>query len=178
MDKKELIAAKCMEFIESGDSIILDSGSTTTEIAKLLKGFKNLTVITNALNIAMMLGTEPGIELIVTGGEFKPPTLSLTGQKAADFFKGINVQKLFLATAGLSLKAGLTYPSISDIVVKKAMIDAAETTYLVADSTKIGKSSFASLGALSLINYIITDSGIDQKHKEVLKDNDIELIIA
>lgn len=178
MDKKELIAAKCVEFIESGDSIILDSGSTTTEIAKRLKGFKNLTVITNALNIAMMLGTEPGIELIVTGGEFKPPTLSLTGQKAADFFKGINVQKLFLATAGLSLKAGLTYPSISDIVVKKAMIDAAETTFLVADSTKIGKSSFASLGALSLISYIITDSGIDQKHREVLKENDIELIIA
>jgi len=178
MDKKELIAIKCLEYIESGDSIILDSGSTTTEIAKKLKGFKNLTVITNAINIAMMLGTEPGIELIVTGGEFKPPTLSLTGQKAADFFKGINVQKLFLATAGLSLKAGLTYPSISDLVVKKAMIDAAETTYLVADSTKIGKSSFASLGALSLIDYIITDDGIEAKHKEVLKENDIELIIA
>src|ERR1700744_5672043 len=178
MDKKELIAAKCMEFIESGDSIILDSGSTTTEIAKLLKGFKNLTVITNALNIAMMLGTEPGIELIVTGGEFKPPTLSLTGQKAADFFKGINVQKLFLATAGLSLKAGLTYPSISDIVVKKAMIDAAETTYLVADSTKIGKSSFASLGALSLINYVITDPDISERDRQIFRDNEIELILA
>jgi DeoR/GlpR family transcriptional regulator of sugar metabolism len=178
MDKKELIASKCMEYIESGDSIILDSGSTTTEIAKKLKGFKNLTVITNALNIAMMLGTEPGIDLIVTGGEFKPPTLSLTGQKAADFFKGINVQKLFLATSGISLKAGLTYPSISDIVVKKAMIDAAETTYLCADSTKIGKSSFASLGALSLINYIITDAGIEAKHRELLVDNDVELIIA
>jgi len=178
MDKKELIATKCLEFIESGDTIILDSGSTTTEIAKKLKGFKNLTVITNALNIAMMLGIEPGIELIVTGGEFKPPTLSLTGQKAADFFKGINVQKLFLATAGLSLKAGLTYPSISDIVVKKAMIDAAEITYLVADSTKIGKASFASLGALSLIDYIITDAGIEEKHKQVFKDNEIELIIS
>jgi DeoR/GlpR family transcriptional regulator of sugar metabolism len=61
MDKKELIAIKCLEYIESGDSIILDSGSTTTEIAKKLKGFKKLTVITNAINIAMMLGTEPGI---------------------------------------------------------------------------------------------------------------------
>lgn len=178
IDKKELIAAKCLEFIESGDSIILDSGSTTTEIAKKLRGFKNLTVITNALNIAMMLGAEPGIELIVTGGEFKPPTLSLTGQKAADFFKGINVQKLFLATAGISLKSGLTYPSISDLVVKKAMIDAADTTYLVADSTKIGKSAFASLGALSLINYIITDASIEEKHKQVFRDNEIELIIA
>jgi len=178
MDKKELIADKSIEFIQPGDSIILDSGSTTTEIAKKLKGMKQLRVITNALNIALMLGAEPGIEVIVTGGEFKPPTLSLTGQKAADFFKGLHVQKLFLATAGISLKAGLTYPSISDLVVKKAMIEAADTTYLVADSTKIGRAAFASLGALSLIDYIITDPGIEEKHKQVFKDNDIELIIA
>jgi DeoR/GlpR family transcriptional regulator of sugar metabolism len=178
MEKKELIALKCLDYIESGDTIILDSGTTTTEIAKKLKGFKNLTVITNALNIALLLGAEPGIEVIVTGGEFKPPTLSLTGQKAADFFKGINVQKLFLATAGISLKSGLTYPSISDLVVKKAMIDAADTTYLVADSTKVGKSAFASLGALSLIDYIITDAAIEEKHKQVFKDQEIELIIA
>lgn len=178
LDKKAIIAQKCLDFIEDGDTIILDSGSTTTEIAKLLRGHKNLTVITNALNIALLLGVEPNIEVIMTGGEFKPPTLSLTGQKAADFFKGLNVQKLFLATAGISLKSGLTYPSISDLVVKKAMIEAAETTYLVADSTKMGKNALASLGALSLIDYIITDAGIEEKHKQVFKDNEIELIIA
>ena len=178
MEEKALIAKKCLQFIESGDTIILDSGSTTTEIAKQLKGLKNLTVITNALNIALMLGVEPGIEVIVTGGEFKPPTLSLTGQKAADFFRGLNVQKLFLATAGISLKSGLTYPSISDLVVKKAMIDAADITYLVADSTKMGKSALASLGALSLIDYIITDPGIEDRHQIVFKEHEIELIIA
>jgi len=178
IEKKEKIAIKCLEYIESGDTIILDSGSTTTEIAKKIKGFKNLTVITNALNIALLLGANPGIEVVMTGGEFKPPTLSLTGQKAADFFRGLHVQKLFLATAGISLKAGLTYPSISDLVVKKAMIEAAETTYLVADSTKIGKAAFASLGALSLIDYIVTDQGIEEKHKQLFKDNEIELIIA
>ncbi|HPG05562.1 MAG: DeoR/GlpR transcriptional regulator [Saprospiraceae bacterium] len=178
LEQKAAIARKCLEFIDSGDTIILDSGSTTTEIAKQLKGVKNLTIITNALNIALLLGAEPGIEVIVTGGEFKPPTLSLTGQKAADFFKGLNVQKLFLATAGISLKSGLTYPSISDLVVKKAMIDAADVTYLVADSTKIGKSALASLGALSLIDYIITDLGILDKHKAVFAEHEIELILA
>ncbi|MBD1261380.1 DeoR/GlpR transcriptional regulator [Maribacter polysiphoniae] len=178
MEKKESIALKCLDFIEIGDTIILDSGSTTTEIAKRLIGFKSLTVITNALNIAMMLGTKPGIEVIMTGGEFKPPTLSLTGQKAADFFKGLNVQKLFLATAGISLKAGLTYPSISDLVVKKAMIDAADITYLVADSTKIGKSALASLGALSLIDYLVTDSSMEERDKKVFKDHEIEVIIS
>lgn len=175
---KEMIAATCVSYIESGDTIILDSGSTTTEIAKKLIGYKDLTVITNALNIALMLGAEPGIEVIMTGGEFKPPTLSLTGQKAADFFEGLNVQKLFLATAGVTLKAGLTYPSLSDLVVKRAMINAADTTYLVADHTKFGKNALASLGALSLIDYIITDSGIREKDRKVFKDNEIEVIIA
>jgi DeoR/GlpR family transcriptional regulator of sugar metabolism len=135
MDKKGLIGRCAARHIDNGDTIILDSGSTTTEIAKNLTGKKNLTVITNALNIALILGAEPGIEVIVTGGEFKPPTLSLTGQKAADFFKDIHVDKLFLATAGISLRSGLTYPGLSDIIVKKAMIDVSDVTYLVADST-------------------------------------------
>lgn len=178
LEKKILIGRKAAELIEAGDSIILDSGSTTTEIAKNLIGRSGLTIITNALNIAMMLGAEPGIEVIVTGGEFKPPTLSLTGQKAASFFEDIHVDKLFLATAGISLRSGLTYPSLSDIIVKKAMIEATDVTYLVADSTKIGKNAFASLGALSLIDFIITDSFIDPSHLQLFRDNDIELIIA
>jgi DeoR/GlpR family transcriptional regulator of sugar metabolism len=178
LEKKQMIGRKAAELIETGDVIILDSGSTTTEIARNLLSRKGITVITNALNIAMMLGAEPGIEVIVTGGEFKPPTLSLTGQKAASFFEDIHVDKLFLATAGISLRSGLTYPSISDIVVKKAMIDAANVTYLVADSTKIGKNAFASLGALSLIDYIITDAGVDEKDVQILKENEIEFIIA
>jgi DeoR/GlpR family transcriptional regulator of sugar metabolism len=64
------------------------------------------------------------------------------------------------------------------LVVKKAMIDASDITYLVADSTKIGKSALASLGALSLIDYIITDPDIEEKHKEVFREHEIELIIA
>ena len=178
MDKKAVIGKKASHYIDNGDTIILDSGSTTTEIAKHLSGKKNLTVITNALNIALILGAEPGIEVIVTGGEFKPPTLSLTGQKAADFFEDLHVDKLFLATAGISLRSGLTYPGLSDIVVKKAMIDASDLKYLVADSTKIGKNSFASLGALSLIDYIITDAMIDKGSLQLFRDHQIEIIIA
>jgi DeoR/GlpR family transcriptional regulator of sugar metabolism len=178
LEMKKIIGKKAAELILAGDSIILDSGSTTTEIAKNLIGRSGLTVITNALNIALILGAEPGIEVIVTGGEFKPPTLSLTGRKAATFFEDIHVDKLFLATAGISLRSGLTYPSLSDIVVKKAMIEAADVTYLVADSTKIGKNAFASLGALSLIDYIITDQFINPDHLQLFKDNGIELVIA
>ena len=178
LDLKITIAKKVIEFINEGDTIILDSGSTTTEIAKLMKNYKSLTVITNALNIALILGAQAGINIIVTGGEFKAPTLSLTGQKAADFFQNLHVDKLFLATAGIALKSGLTYPGISDICVKRAMIESANETYLVADSTKIGKNSFASLGALSLIDYLITDSNIKREDKEWLKTYDVKFIIA
>lgn len=178
LDKKAVIGKHAAGLIEEGDTIILDSGSTTTEVAKQLVGRKNLTVITNALNIALILGAEPDIEMIMTGGEFKPPTLSLTGQKAADFLLDVHVDKLFLATAGISLRSGLTYPSLSDIVVKKAMIDAADTVYLVADSTKIGKGALASLGALSLIDFIITDSGIAKDHLQLFRDHDIKIMIA
>jgi DeoR/GlpR family transcriptional regulator of sugar metabolism len=178
MDKKIMIAQKAIEFINEGDTIILDSGTTTTEIAKLLDNYKNLTVITNALNIALILGAQASINVIVTGGEFKAPTLSLTGQKAADFFNNIHVDKLFLATAGITLKSGLTYPGISDIVVKRAMIEAADETYLVADSTKTGKSSFASLGALSLIDYFITDKHIKSEFLQRFKSHDIKIFVA
>jgi DeoR/GlpR family transcriptional regulator of sugar metabolism len=178
LPEKEVIAKTAMGFINDGDTIILDSGSTTTEIAKLISGFKNLTVITNSLNIALILGAIPEINLVLTGGEFKAPTLSLTGQKAADFFNDLHVDKLFLATAGITLKSGLTYPSISDICVKRSMIESANTVYLVADSSKIGKSSFASLGALSLIDYIITDSKVKKEDLKLFEKNDIKLIIA
>ncbi|MCD7900628.1 MAG: DeoR/GlpR family DNA-binding transcription regulator [Bacteroides sp.] len=176
--EKVAIARKAISLIENGDTIILDSGSTTTEIAKLLVDFQNITVITNALNIALILGVHPNINLVVTGGEFKAPTLSLTGQKAADFFYNLNVDKLFLATAGITLRSGLTYPSISDICVKRAMIESANEVYLVADSTKIGINSFASLGALSLVSLLITDSNISEENQEMLKNNDIAYTIA
>jgi len=176
--EKMMIARKAASFIENGDTIILDSGSTTTEIAKLIVDYQELTVITNALNIALILGAHPNINLVVTGGEFKAPTLSLTGQKAADFFYNLNVDKLFLATAGITLKSGLTYPSISDICVKRAMIESANEVYLVADSSKIGINSFASLGALSLMNLLITDSKITKENAEMFKNNDIAYIIA
>ena len=178
MDKKALIGKKAAELIEDSDTIIIDSGSTTTEIAKNILNRKNLTVVTNAVNIPFIIGGQAGITVLLTSGEFKAPTLSLTGQKAADFFENLHVDKLFLATAGVTLRAGLTYPSVSDLPVKHAMIEAASTVYLVADSSKIGKPSLASLGALSLIHYFITDKGISDEDKLDFSNHDIKFIIA
>lgn len=178
MDKKIRIGKKAAEFIQDWDSIILDSGSTTTEIAKHLAGKQQLKIITNALNIALLVGSQPSVELLVTGGEFKAPTLSLTGERAASFFQQLHVNKLFLATAGISWEAGLTYPGLSDLPVKKAMIESTDEVYLVADSTKIGKASFASLGGLDVIHYFITDDGIEEKAKQSFEQKGVKVITA
>ena len=176
MEEKMEIAKKAAALVNEGDDIILDSGSTTTELAKLLVGYKNLTVITNALNIAYILGENPGINLIVSGGEFKAPTLSLTGDMAAEAFKGIHVSKLFLATAGISDEMMLTYPSLSDLVVKSAMMRASSRIYLLADSSKIGNASFASLGRISLVDTLITDSKIAPEDLETLREMKLDVI--
>ncbi len=177
MDEKREIARKAVAFIHENDIIILDSGSTTTEIAKLLLNYKNLTVITNALNIALILGENPGINLVVTGGEFKAPTLSLTGQMAADIIKTLHANKLFLATAGISQDLHLTYPSLSDLVVKQTMIECSDQVFLVADSSKIGVSAFASLGPVTLANFFITDSMITEEQLEKMKESGINILL-
>lgn len=178
IEKKALIGHKAAEFIEDGDSIILDSGSTTTEIAKNLNAKQNLKIITNALNIAFLVGGNASFELMVTGGDFKAPTLSLTGAKAADFFDQIHVNKLFLATGGISENDELTYPGLSDLPVKRAMIQAASVVYLVADSTKIGKASFASLGDIDQVDYLITDAGISENVRAAYQQRGIRVVIA
>jgi DeoR/GlpR family transcriptional regulator of sugar metabolism len=178
MEKKILIAKKASEFVSSGSSIILDSGSTITELAKCIVSIQNLTVITNAINIALIIGANPSCDLLVTGGEFKAPTLSLTGERAAAFFKGLYVDKLFLATGGISPTYELTYPGFSDIPVKNAMIGVARETYLLADSSKFGKASLASLGSIRCVHYLITDPGIAPETTEELSAMGIKVIIA
>ena len=178
MDKKIRIGKKAASFIESGDFIVLDAGTTATEIAKNLENKKDLKIITTSLNIALLLGAHYEFDVMVTGGDFKAPTLSLTGEKAADFFDQIYVNKLFLAIGGLSLETGITYPGFNDLKVKQAMIDSASEVYLVADSTKIGKTSFAALGPVELVQYLITDGDIDPKTKQQLENRGIKVIIA
>jgi DeoR/GlpR family transcriptional regulator of sugar metabolism len=178
MEKKAAIARRAAEFINDGDRLILDSGSTVTEISKLLKGHKDLTLVTNALNIALIVGAEYGFELIVTGGEFKAPTLSLTGPKAQASLENVFVDKLFLATGGISANLELTYPGLADLPVKRAMIEAASTVYLVADSTKVGKRSFASLGSMQDVDVFITDDGIDAETVKAISDLGVSVVIA
>ncbi len=178
MDKKRRIGALAASLVEDGETLIMDAGTTTTEIALRLTERRNLTLITNALNIAIILGSVPTFAVHMPGGQFKSPTLSLSGDKSVEYFRNIFAGKLFLATAGVALDAGLTYPSFADLQLKEAMIKAAAHVYLVADSTKINKSSFTRLGSLDVIHSFITDDGISDRDAKEFERRGIELLVA
>jgi DeoR/GlpR family transcriptional regulator of sugar metabolism len=178
MDLKKLIGVTAAGFVKENSSVILDSGTTVTELARELSGTKQLRVITNSLNIALILGAFPGMEVHMTGGEFKAPTLSLTGDKAAVFFQNTHVNQLFLAAAGVSVETGLTYPGFSDLPVKQAMIDSADEVFLLIDSTKINRPAFAAIQVLDRIDYIITDNGITDSQKQGFENSGIKVVIA
>ena len=110
MEAKQRIGRTAAALVADGETIILDSGSTTTEVAANLFGRHDMTVITNALNIALMLGAEPGFDVHMTGGHFKAPTLSLSGERSADYFRGLFAQKLFLATGAIRYRKWTDLP--------------------------------------------------------------------
>jgi len=178
MDRKQKIGRAAATLVADHETIIIDSGTTTTQFAENLRSRQDLNIITNALNIALMLGAIPTNTVHMPAGQFKAPTLSLSGEKSVDFFVGIYAEKLFLATAGISFEAGLTYPAIGDIYVKRAMIKAASKVYLLADSTKIGRTSFSSLGGIELVHALITDDGISPEDVAGFEARGIEVIIA
>lgn len=176
--QKQLIGRAAAALVRDGETIILDSGSTTTQVAANLLDRRDLTVITNGLNIALLLGAQPSISVHMPGGHFKAPTLSVSGERSADYFKGLFVRRTFLATAAISFEEGLTFPSLADLPVKRAMVESAEQVCLVADSSKIGKRSFSSLGPVSMIHCLITDSGISDADAGRFRDAGIEVIVA
>jgi DeoR/GlpR family transcriptional regulator of sugar metabolism len=178
MDRKRKIGQAAAALVGDSETIIIDSGTTTSQFAENLRPRQNLNIITNALNIALMLGGNPTNTVHMPAGQFKAPTLSLSGEKSVDFFVGIYAEKLFLATAGISFDAGLTYPAIGDIYVKRAMIKAASKVYLLADSTKIGRMSFSSLGGVELVHTLITDDGISPQDIAGFEKRGIEVIVA
>ena len=158
--------------------MIFDAGTTTTEIARHLTARRNLTAITNALNIAKIPGAVPGHAAHMPGGQFKAATLSLSGDKSVEYFRNFYGGSLFLATTGVSLDTGLTYPGFADLQLKKAMINAANHTCLVADSTKINRSWFTRLGALEVIQRFITDDGISDTDARAFAARGIRVPVA
>jgi DeoR family transcriptional regulator of aga operon len=176
LPQKKRIGAKAIELIQENDTIILDSGSTTMEIAKNLSIFKNLTVITNALNIISQLKDYPNIHLIVPGGILKPQSLALYGTPAEDAFKNYYCDKFFIGADAVDLTHGLSTPTIEEAHLNKTMIQISKEVILVADSSKFNKRNFVFIAPVNILHTIITDTGLPQEIKSSFESIGIKVI--
>jgi DeoR family transcriptional regulator of aga operon len=160
--EKKRIAEAAAELVEDGDTLILDAGSTTYALALLLLSKQRITVVTNDLQIAFKLASNPNISLICTGGMARANVFSLQGSQVESFIKNLRVDKSFLGADAIHSDQTVTNVNFEEVPIKQAMLHAAKQVFLMADSTKFEKTGFVKVCDLSDVDAIITDSGIPQ----------------
>jgi DeoR family fructose operon transcriptional repressor len=171
------IAKKALELIEDGDKIILDSGTTTYELAKLIIG-KRLTVVTNSIIIAQILQEGEGIVVVLTGGRLRKNQISLVGPIAEEAFDRIKADKVFISTKGVDIDKGLTTPNLTEASIKRRMIGAAKYKILLVDNTKTNQINFAKFADITDLDYIITDSNTTDDFVQKAEKKGVEVVVG
>jgi DeoR family fructose operon transcriptional repressor len=174
---KQAIAKAAAQFVEDGDTIVLDTGTTTAELAQRLVSQQRLTVVTNDLQIAGILEGAPGVETVLLGGTLRKGYHCTVGPGGSGLTHNLRVDTAFMATNSLSLEAGATTPDLHQAEIKKAMISMARKIILLCDSSKIGRDSFARFGDLDQIDVLVTEQLGDEAHA-VFEEQGIEVVIA
>jgi len=164
--------------VRPGETIILDSGTTTVEVARHLKRMRmqSLTVITNALNIAVELADTPGITLIMIGGLLRPVSCSFVGPQAEAMMNEFHADRLFLAVDGFDFEHGPSTPDVLEAQLNSVMIRSAKEVNVVTDSSKLGRRSVSKIGPFDRIRRLITDNRATQEFTEALRKKGIEVI--
>jgi len=175
--EKLRIAAAAAGMVKKGQCIILDSGSTTTAIARALRGFDGLTVVTNAVNIAAELAGSK-VEVLLTGGTLRKNSFSLVGPHTEEFLRGIYADTLFLGVDGFDTAAGLSTPNVLEATVNRAMLKSAHRVVAVCDSSKFGRRSLALIAPVSSINCVITDKALNTSTVEALRSSGVEVLLV
>lgn len=175
--EKLQIAAAAVRMVKEGQVVILDSGTTTTAIARALRDFENLTVITNAVNIAAELSGS-SVEVILTGGTLRQNSFSLVGPIAEETLHRLNADILFLGVDGLDVHYGLSTPNLLEAKVNRAMMDVARLTVAVCDSSKFGRRSLSSIAQISEIDHLICDRGVSRRDLTALKKAGVEITLV
>src|SRR5882724_2442108 len=171
------IAEAAAARVKEGQVLILDSGTTTTAIARALRNFKNLTIITNALNIAAELaGTT--VEVILTGGTLRKNSFSLVGPIAEETLRRLSADLLFLGVDGFDVHHDLTTPNLLEAKVNRVMVEVAKKTVAVCDSSKFGRRSLSLIAPPSALHEIITDRGMPKSDQRVLKQAGVEITLV
>jgi DeoR family transcriptional regulator of aga operon len=163
------IASRAMQMIRLGQVIILDSGTTTTAIARACRHFKSLTIITNATNIAAEMADTP-VEVILTGGVLRKNSFSLVGPLAEESLRKLSADLLFLAVDGFDVRYGLTTPNLLEARVNRAMAASARRTVVVCDSSKFGRRTLSLIVPTSSVHETITDKNISKHDLKALRE--------
>lgn len=157
--EKGRIGRAAAERVRPNETIILDSGTTTAEIARALKEMKlpSLTIITNAMNIAMELTDAPDITLIMIGGLLRPISYSFVGPQAEAMLRELHADRLFLAVDGIDPQHGPSTPDVLEAQLNGVMMKVAREVTVVADASKLGRRSVSRIGPLEAVQRLITD---------------------
>jgi DeoR/GlpR family transcriptional regulator of sugar metabolism len=175
--EKRGIAEAALKFIEPGDTIYLDGGSTVLELARLLRERSNLTVVTNSLHAAHELSGR-GPRLIIIGGELRRLSQTLVGPLTRLILQELHLDKAFMGTIGFGLKEGLTTTEPSEAYTKEVVMGQARQVIVLADSSKAGKVSFARAGGWDKVHVLVTDQELDKNFAKELIKRQIKLVRA
>lgn len=160
LPEKAAIARAATTEVRDGDTVILDSGSTTYEVAVALRHRTDLTVVTNDLRIGKFVADLPGVRLLVTGGELLGSVYTLIGERAVAFLGDYTADWAFLGADAIDAGAGITNTNTHEVPVKRAMIAAAHRTVVVADSTKFGHRTLAKVAGIDEVTRVVTDAAL------------------
>ena len=178
--EKIKIGRAAAELVRPHEVIILDSGTTTAEVARQLKARKihPVTIITNALNIASELMDAPGISVIVIGGLLRPVSCSFVGPQAEMMMKEFHADRLFLAVDGFDLTIGASTPDVFEAQLNGLMMQVSKEVNIVADSSKLGRRSVSRIGPLEKIHRLITDSRAPADFTNGIRKKGVEVLIV
>ncbi len=175
--EKQRIGAVAAQLVKEGASVLLDSGTTATSVARALREFGNLTVITNAVNIAAELaGT--AVTVILTGGVLRENSFSLVGPLAEETLHRLSADILFLGVDGFDVHFGLTTPNLLEATVNRVMMEIAKRVVVVCDSSKFGRRSLCLIAPPSAVHHTITDSRIPKSDLHALEEAGIEVTMV
>jgi DeoR family fructose operon transcriptional repressor len=178
INEKRRMAAYAETLIDDGDTVLLDTGTTTMELAKLLTSKRNLTIVTNDIRISLFMEENTDASIFLLGGMLRRNFHYTIGMSTVQQVSGLNVDKAFIATNGICAEKGFTTPALDLADIKKAMIAAATMVVFMADSRKLGRVTFAQFAELGDADRLITDNGADGDYINRLKEVNRHMDIA
>ncbi|MEP6502043.1 MAG: DeoR/GlpR family DNA-binding transcription regulator [Betaproteobacteria bacterium] len=178
--QKQRIAVEAARLIRDGETVLLDSGTTTYAIACQIRElpFKGINVITNALNIAAVLASVPHVNLIMPGGQLREQSFSLSGPIAVNSLQGLHADRLFLGVDSLDPEIGLMTPHLQEAQLNAQMIRISRQVIAVADSSKLLRRNLSVIASVDQLHILITDTGANPETVEGLRRRGVEVILA